>query len=630
MAGFNAEPVGKRVPLPATPMNITVIRSFLGRLFSVFRCRRFTIAFLGSLTTILCFDVLWSMATSFRGLGFVPTYLYAVLLAILMALPSLLWRRNGMQITVIVIADLLALANLMYGRTYLSPIPPYSYLLVDNVAQFGDAIIRSLRWGDTAFLIITGLTAFLLLRSKTDDRGQRRKALRSYLCCTGLLVAVCAVYALCSRTPFAHIEKLKGDCYYHATPPVVYTLPLSIANDILESRTPVSEADRVAALRHLAEADSLRRAYPEATVAGDSVPDNIVFILVESLEAWPIGATVEGREITPNLNRYIAGTPRKWAATKVLSQVGPGRSIDGQLLTTAGMLPTMDKVYSMTFADNVYPHLSQALRRHNGARSYILSGDRATTWNEGAIAMRFGIDERRFRDQWDSSEAFGHPRNPSDGSLVRQIIAKMKSGEIWPVNEKAFVEIITYSSHFPFHIPEEYRKISLREEYPEPLGSYITAINYTDSALGELLDYITSRPDADRTMIVIVGDHEALGSDRAPIRDTSPQLAGLVSAEPFVPMIVLNAPHPGHRDAVMGQVDVYPTVLSQAGLTGKATFPGLGFSALSPLSPSAAVDPTGALHGDTTGISPTVLRLLRNAPEVSRTILRADLLATQK
>lgn len=244
--------------------------------------------------------------------------------------------------------------------------------------------------------------------------------------------------------------------------------------------------------------------------------------------------------------------------------------------------------------------------------------------------MRFGIDERRFRDRWDSSEAFGHPRNPSDGSLVRQIVAKMKAGEIWPVNEKAFVEIITYSSHFPFHIPDEFRRIRLKDSYPAPLGDYITAISYTDSALGELLDYITSRPDASRTMIVILGDHEALGSDRATVRSASPRFADLVSAEACVPMIVLNAPRPGHRDAMMGQVDVYPTVLSLAGLTESATFHGIGISALSPLSPPAAVNPSGALLGDTAGVSPMVRRHLQQAPAASRTILRADLLASRK
>ena len=35
--------------------------------------RRFTIIWAGCFATVLAFDLLWSMATSFRGLGFAST-----------------------------------------------------------------------------------------------------------------------------------------------------------------------------------------------------------------------------------------------------------------------------------------------------------------------------------------------------------------------------------------------------------------------------------------------------------------------------------------------------------------------------------------------------------------------------
>lgn len=52
--------------------------------------RRFTIAWAGCFATVLAFDLLWSMATSFRGLGFVQTYLYGAVLALLMGAPAML------------------------------------------------------------------------------------------------------------------------------------------------------------------------------------------------------------------------------------------------------------------------------------------------------------------------------------------------------------------------------------------------------------------------------------------------------------------------------------------------------------------------------------------------------------
>lgn len=294
-----------------------------------------------------------------------------------------------------------------------------------------------------------------------------------------------------------------------------------------------------------------------------------------------------------------------------------------------------DRVYSMRFPGHTYPHLAKALRDTRGMKSYLLSSDRATTWNQGAVAISFGIDETRFRDSWDASESFGHPRNPSDGSFLRQVVEKMKAGEIWPVGENALVEVITYSSHFPFSIPEEHRHITLSDDYPAPLGDYITAINYTDHALGEFIGYILSRPDADRTMIVIVGDHEGLASWREPIRAASPQMARLVDGESFVPMIVLNSPVSGRQDKVMGQVDVYSTILDLAGIPVKqdtttsdtpSVFPGLGFSALSPIAPGIAIDITGRIVGPADSVSPAILDHIKQSYSVSSTIIRANLL----
>lgn len=328
----------------------------------------------------------------------------------------------------------------------------------------------------------------------------------------------------------------------------------------------------------------------------------------------------------------MADTANVWYSSRVLSQVGPGRSIDGQLLMTAGLLPMNDYVYSMRFPNHRYPHLAQALRHNLNTKSYLLSGDRATTWNQGAVAQSFGIDEVRFRDQWDSSESFGHPRNPSDGSFLRQVAQKLQDGEIWSEGENAFLEVITYSSHFPFTIPAEHRHINLSGEYPSPLGDYITAINYTDHALGEFISYLQSRHDASKTMIVIVGDHEALASWREPIRNSSAELATLIDAESFVPMIVLNSPISGGYNDVMGQVDVYSTILELADILPSGAsndaenFPGMGISALSPSAPRFAIDITGRIVGDTTGVATERLNQISSSYSVASTIIRANLL----
>ena len=567
---------------------------------------RFTVAWIGCFVTILLFDLLWSTITSYRGLSYVTTYLYGALLALLMAAPALCRRGRWLLAVIMLIADGLAISNLMYGRTYFYPIPPASYMLAGNVAEFGDAIVHSMRWFDILFPVITIVTLWLMGNRKQSEG----KCWQAYAATTGVAALLCGMCAIFYGAPLTHIEDLKSNCYHRTTPVVAYTLPMSILSDILESNVPVTDEEKAAALawvdRHNTEnRQSVTMPLADGLVQRDSVtPRRMVVIVVESLEAWPIGKSIEGKEITPYLNRLMADTTRVLYAPQVMTQVGPGRSIDGQLLMTAGMMPMRDYVYSMRFPDHTYPHLLQSFKtKYPDAQAYLLSGDRATTWNQGAVEQSFGFDRMQFRDSWDNSESFGHPRNPSDGSLLRQIVARMEDGDIAPAGEPSFVEVITYSSHFPFVIPEEHRRISLSENYYGHMADYVTAINYTDYAIGEFITYLLNRPDGDETMIVVVGDHDGLVSERYPIRDSSPELAELVDLDLYVPMIVFNSPVTGRIGYPIGQLDVYTTVLDLASLTSSARFTGMGASAVrsgfTPYSPEAT---------DLTPISSTIIR----------------------
>lgn len=559
------------------------LAKFMQPLFS----RRMAWAWGGAMATLLAFDLLWCMATNFRPLGFVSTYVFAAVLALLLALPTVLSHRRWIQLTVLLVFDIWLTANLMYCRTYFEAIPPASYLLGGNVAQFTDSIRASMRWYDIVLPLIAAGTFFGLGRNAAHGHdnsegkagGRRaggrsaggRSALRPYMCTLGGGVVVCTVIALCHGGLVSHIQKLKDECYMHGFPPVLYTLPVSFAVDLAETLTPVSAQD-------IALANAYLEQHPRVRAVSQPQRDNVVMIFVESLEGWPIGKTVEGQELTPNLNDWVADST-SWSCLRVVSQVGTGRSIDGQLLMTTGLMPTRNHVYSMRYANSTFPSLAKELHHAMGTRSYMLSGDRANTWNQGVVAMSFGIDERHYRDDWDSSESFTRPRNPSDKSLIRQITGRMQDGQLWPVGQKALVEVVTYSSHMPFNIPPPHRTISLSDSYPADLRQYMEAVNYADGALGQFVDYLKTRPDWPRTMVVIVGDHEGLASMRGEILSHGQDMRRLVDADNFVPMVVLNAPTPGSRSQVMGQVDVYSTIIDQLGIV--PVWPGLGFSAVS-------------------------------------------------
>lgn len=587
--------------------------------------RRAFVAWVGCFVTLIVFDLLWCTIVGYRALGMPLTYVSAATLSLILALPSLLSRRWWWQALLLAIFDIWLIANLMYCRTYFEEIPPASYLLGGNVADFSDAIFFSLSWADILIPLASAITIWLAYRRKSTPNPA---GIKTYMLSIATGILGIFLLSIPEGGIRQYIHNLKQECYLHSTPPVIYTLPVSLTVDLLQNKESVSPQKIAETRLWLERAKCLANSVNHSPLlAGtypreEADPQNVIFILVESLEAWPIGKTVEGKEITPNLNRIIADSANVWYGRRVLSQVGAGRSIDGQLLMTTGLYPPVGKVFSMLYPQHSYPHPVKLF-----PNSAIVSGDRAATWNEGVMSRQFGFREQRFRDAWDCSETFGRPRNPTDGSLLRQVADFIPS-----LPTPYFLEVITYSTHSPFRIPEQFRKTELSESYPAPLADYLYAVNYTDSALGDFIDTLRQRPDWHNTMIVVVGDHEGLASWRTQIRDESETLSQLVDADSFVPLIVINGRYCGRRDDVMGQIDVYSTILDQLGYDSHPTpenstlFPGLGFSALRDASPRCAIAPNGQLIGDTANTSPELLEHLRQAPGHSATIIQADLL----
>ncbi len=583
--------------------------------------RQFVVAWLGCLFTVLAFDVLWCAQTTFRALGFAGTYINAMSLATLLALPTVCCRRSWPQIAVMLLVDLLLIANLMYCRTYFNAIPLSSYLLVGNVMDFTSSIADSFSW---VYLLLPGIAVatYLILSPRDEDR---RPNFVFYLLTLAVLSLASALAAWFSGGLGKHVAALKGECYYATTPPVVYTVFGNLMAEAMEHSDVITPAQR----QQVAEWNNRHMKYMRmlgkpSVASRDSLSlrDNLVVIFCESLESWPIGKKVEGKELTPSINRALRDTASTWYAPNVLSQVGNGRSIDGQLLTLTGMYPMRDFVYSMKFADNRYFALPKAMKER-GAKTYLLSGDKPSTWNQGLVARAFGIDHTEMNDTWDNSERIGHPRRLSDSSFFLQSIAKMQRGDVWPEGESAYVQLVTYTGHNPFRIPEELQTIALEGDYPAKLRDYMTAVHYSDQALGRFLHYLRTRSDWNRTMVVIVGDHEALASWRHELC-TDARGAGLVATQGYVPLIILNAPVPGRREAVMGQADIYTTLLDQMGLP--YAWRGMGFSAIAPDSPAFAFDYQGKIIGDPAGAPAGLVDHIDKARGVSDVIIKFNLL----
>lgn len=522
---------------------------------------------------IIFWDAIWCSETTFRAMSFAGVYINALLLATVAALPSLLTRKVWPQAAMWLLIACWLEANLMYCRTYLSWIPLDSYLLASNLTDFTASVFDSLRWADLLLLAVPVAGAAWLAKSRREKPSRK-----FYAILLAAVAAISAVNSACNGGLASHVEHLSQECYYATTPPVIYTPAGAMIAEAFSADDELTPETAEELSAWMAEQQRRLDAYPEVEHPRRS---NLVVIFCESLESWVINAKADGtKPITPYLNSLAADSTTLFAP-HVASQVGNGRSIDAQLLMLAGMYPPPRCVWSMKYPLNRYHSLPEAMKKADPAtRTYMLTPDKPITWNQSLAAKALSIDTLISRESWRNTEMVGKPAKLSDGAFLSQSVEKLRSGEIWPEGEPAFTMFITYSGHNPFKLPDNLKQIDIKGAYPDRMTDYMTMANYTDRSLATLIEYLRSRSDWEETMVVIVGDHEGLGTYRKEWL-ANPLAAEILSAESEVPLLILNSPVAGRFDKVIGEVDVYNTVVDLMNLRD-AAWPGMGESLLNP------------------------------------------------
>lgn len=577
-----------------------------------------------SLASVLMFDIFWMMQTTFGPFQFPAFWPVLLLNATILSFPSV-FSRNGIWNTLLLLLfDVLFIANLMYCRTYFNAIPLHSYGLAGNLSDFTASVADSFKWY-FIFLPLLTVGAYLFYVFFMP-KSRRLPAVLPYVAFIAALGFFCWVADIWHGGARSNMERMRASSHDGTSIAPVYSIPGFLIYDYLSSNHKQTEEETRMVNDWLSFHESLTKK-PVSDSLENSMErrKNLVILLCESFESWPIELKVEGKEVTPYLNSLLKDSTTFYAP-KVVSQVGPGRSIDGQLLLLAGMLPMRNNVYSYAAEENVFFTLPKKIK-DEGGRAYVLTCDKPYVWNLANIDRAFGVDTLISAADFHNNEPVGNTRRLSDGGLMKQSVEKMKKGEIWPEGEQAFLMWVTYSGHNPFKLPEKLHKIELNGDYPEIVKNYIITANYTDSSLSTLIEYLKSRSDWNETMVVITGDHEGLASDRKTAL-ANPETSKFVDAGQHVPLIILNSPQGGRHDGEMGEVDIYSTITDLMGWDDYK-WQGMGMSALNPSHSGVAIGSSDEVNGNPEDVDPAVLDHLKKARDISDMILKYDLLKGQ-
>nr|WP_320038359.1 LTA synthase family protein [uncultured Bacteroides sp.] len=488
-------------------------------------------------------------------------YFIYFFMGLLLSLPILTKIGKWITFIFLIALTILCYSNLLYYRAFGDIIPISSYFIVGNLHGFEKSLIPIIHPLDTLFLfpIIIYIINIIYSRKIIINKKDRLKI--SILSFSFLIIVSPFIF---TKNIFQDQCKDIGDVKkYGLIPRVGYKIyrNIKISSDLT--------SEDKALITNYIQAKKIKYSH------SNPLQKNIILILVESLESWPLSQKIDNQEITPNINIYLKETKKDSIIffSKVRTQVRGGRSSDAQVLFNTGLLPIKEGAACFQYAFNIYPNLAKELKRHNiFKKATTMMGYSSDEWNQKEFNSTLGFDDLIY--QKDYSNSFLIWGGVNDKSFLLESVYKMSR-----LPQPFYAQLITLSSHSPFQIPESCKELKInKKQFNNTFTDYIHSIHYVDKAVGKFIAKLKKLKLYDKSIIVITGDHNT-GQPMELSEWEQNYAATLCGKKAYIPFIVLNAPLSFRYDDEVDQVDLYPTMLDIMGVNAK--WRGLGQSVLS-------------------------------------------------
>ncbi len=319
------------------------------------------------------------------------------------------------------------------------------------------------------------------------------------------------------------------------------------------------------------EAESIKSVFMEnergtesRNLHGIAEGKNLIVIQVEAMQNIVINLEIDGKEVTPNLNRFIKDSlyfPRYY------TQTGQGNTADAEFVTNNSFYAAKQGAVYFRYPGNTFTSLP-ALLKGKGYSTAAMHAYKASYWNRATVYPFMGFDSFMSQKDYILDECIGG-WGLTDESFLRQSLDKITS-----LPKPFYSFLVTLSSHYPY---DSFGKNEYSNEFNAGsyngtfFGRYLKAMHYADQALGQFLDGLKDNGLMDSSVIAIYGDHEGIKKgDMEGIKEvlglsSNDELAYLEMKK--VPLIIHipGGKEKGVRTQAGGQVDLYPTLANLLG-----------------------------------------------------------------
>lgn len=299
---------------------------------------------------------------------------------------------------------------------------------------------------------------------------------------------------------------------------------------------------------------------------GTAKGKNLIIIQLESFQSFLLGLTIDGKEITPNLNSLMKDS---LYFPNFYQMVGQGNTSDAEFVVNSSFYIPPQGAATMSYVDKELPSLPRLLQA-NGYQTATFHTNVVEFWNRGELYSALGWEHYYDHKFFGDEDAFFF--GASDEVLYRKTADKLK--EMEGDGKPFYAQVIAMSAHHPFTIPAEKYQMKLPERYEGTfVGDYVRSQNYADYAFGQFVEELKANGLWDNSLIMVYGDH--MGLPIYSLDHDDKKLMEEIYGHEYGYADMLNIPLIIHEqgglapqilEQVGGEVDIMPTAASLLGV----------------------------------------------------------------
>lgn len=301
---------------------------------------------------------------------------------------------------------------------------------------------------------------------------------------------------------------------------------------------------------------------------GAAKDKNVIIVQLESFQNFLIGLKLDGKEVTPNLNKLAS---ESLYFNRFYQMVGQGNTSDAEFVVNSSFYIPESGAAAMSYAYKEVPSLPKLLKQYGGYESATFHTNVVDFWNRRELYKAVGFDN--FYDQ----SYFGKNNSVYFGSDDEVLYAKTldKLKEMDASGNPFYAQILSMTAHHPFSlVPDSpgYEPFELPERYKDTfVGDYISAQHYADYAFGQFVDGLKQSGLWDDSLLAVYGDHQGLPIFSLDRKDK--ELMAEIYGKEYGYSEMTNVPlllsmpglEPRTIESMGGQVDILPTIANLVG-----------------------------------------------------------------